>query len=84
MLATANYPYPLPGPPTHGQTTFEGRELLATDLFHRRELPVHFRLLLLSQVCKPCFWDGRKDKLVSRLVEKNKRIGLLQYTAAFK
>lgn len=55
MLATANYPYPLPGPPTHGQTTFEGRELLATDLFHRRELPVHFRLLLLSQGSKAPF-----------------------------
>jgi hypothetical protein len=25
---------------------------------------------MLSQVCKPCIWDGRKDKLVSRLVEK--------------
>ena len=50
MLATANYPYLLPGPPTHGQTTKEGREQLATDLFHRRELPVHFRLILLSQL----------------------------------
>ena len=37
---------------------------------------------MLSQVCKPSIWDGRKDKLVRRLVDQ--ALGLLQCTAAFK